>query len=251
MYRRALSLSILLFAPATPVALSQALLAVESVRYLDSTFQVLHVDLRSYNLELHWKDEDGKPLTTFARLEQFLQRRNQRLLFSTNAGIYDVGFVPHGLHVQDGQQLVPINRKGNKCSQTSNFHMKPNGIFLIAKDGARVVETERYDEKLRPFLATQSGPLLVLHDQINPCFRESSHSTYIRNGIGVRTPQDVYIAISESPVNLYTIAGLFKEVLACPNALYLDGAISSICQDCSSDERFRYAGMLAVTQKED
>jgi uncharacterized protein YigE (DUF2233 family) len=35
-------------------------------------------------------------------------------------------------------------------------------------------------------------------------------------------------AISEVPVNLYEFATLFRDVLHCPDALYLDGLISSL-----------------------
>ena len=58
-------------------------------------------------------------------------------------------------------------------------------VSFVAKDGAHVVETEAYDErKTDPVLATQSGPLLVLDNRINPCFKKGSHSAYIRSGIG-------------------------------------------------------------------
>lgn len=247
MYRAVALIICLLSAAVSSVALSQKGLVIEHISHLDSVFQVLRVDLRSYRLELHWQDEEGKPLGTFANLAQYFKRRHRPLLFATNAGIYDPGLVPHGLHVQDGQELVRINRKGTMCSQTSNFHMKPNGIFLIARDGAQVIRTEAYDGiRIRPFLATQSGPLLVINNQVNPCFRKDSQSRYVRNGIGVRD-ENVYIVITEAPVNLYTIASFFKDVLQCRDALYLDGSISSICQDCARDERFSYAGMLAVT----
>ena len=250
-YKAVILSHVLLFVPTALSALSQTPLALQRMEHLNVAFDVMYVDLRSYSLELHWKDEEGKPLATFARLYQYLERHNRRLLFATNAGIYDEGLVPHGLHVQDGQQLARINRRGSKCSVTSNFHMKPNGIFFVAKDGAHVVETEAYDErKTHPFLATQSGPLLVLNNRINPCFKERSHSAYIRNGIGVGTTEEVYIVIFEAPVNLYTIASFFKDILHCPNALYLDGAISSSCVECAGDERFQYAGMLAVTHKD-
>jgi uncharacterized protein YigE (DUF2233 family) len=223
-------------------------LVLDRIEHRDIGFKVVHVDLRAHALELYWKDEQGQPLATFARLHDYIERQRGRLLFATNAGIYDPGLVPHGLHVQQGRELTRINRKGNRCTETSNFHMKPNGVFLTARDGAQVVETEAYDEHtVRPYLATQSGPLLVLHNKINPCFRENSTSTHIRNAVGVRTSHDIYIAISETPVNFYTMATFFRDVLHCPDALYLDGAISSVCTDCADDERFRYAGMLAVT----
>jgi uncharacterized protein YigE (DUF2233 family) len=249
---RAAILGLILIVASSSFVGSATVIALDRVEHHNAGFKVLHVDLRTHALELYWKDEEGQPLGTFARLHQYLDRHNRRLLFATNAGIYDPGLVPHGLHVQQGRQLTRINRRGIKCTETSNFHMKPNGVFFIGKDGARVVETETYDERtVHPYLATQSGPLLVLDNEINPCFRKSSSSTHIRNAVGVRTPEDIYIAISETPVNLYTMASFFKEVLRCPNALYLDGAISSVCIDCVRDERFRYAGMLAVVDQDD
>ncbi len=38
----------------------------------------------------------------------------------------------------------------------------------------------------------------------------------------------VYFAISEEPVSFGAFARLFRDVLQCPNALYLDGAVSQL-----------------------
>ena len=38
----------------------------------------------------------------------------------------------------------------------------------------------------------------------------------------------VVFAISDSPVTFDTFARLFRDALACPNALFLDGSVSSL-----------------------
>jgi uncharacterized protein YigE (DUF2233 family) len=63
-----------------------------------------------------------------------------------------------------------------------------------------------------------------LHSQFNT----NSTSRLIRNGVGVAASGKVIFAITEEPVNLYEFAVLFRDLLACPNALYLDGVISSL-----------------------
>jgi uncharacterized protein YigE (DUF2233 family) len=54
----------------------------------------------------------------------------------------------------------------------------------------------------------------------------------LRNGVGIISKNTkskiVVLAISDSKVNFYDFALLFKEILGCENALYLDGAISKM-----------------------
>ena len=47
-----------------------------------------------------------------------------------------------------------------------------------------------------------------------------------RHGVGARADGTVVFAMTRDPVNLYTFASLFRDVLRCPDALSLDGAIS-------------------------
>ena len=76
-------------------------------------------------------------------------------------------------------------------------------------------------------LATQSGPLLVRRGVIHPAFRASSSSRLIRNGVGVTGNYAVFV-ISEKPVTFYELASYFRDELNCPDALYLDGVVSSL-----------------------
>jgi uncharacterized protein YigE (DUF2233 family) len=70
--------------------------------------------------------------------------------------------------------------------------------------------------------------MLVINGRIHPRFTATSDSLKIRNGVGVRDPRHVFFAISESAVNFYSFARLFRDKLACPNALFLDGSVSGL-----------------------
>ena len=64
--------------------------------------------------------------------------------------------------------------------------------------------------------------------QIHPGFNANSISRLIRNGVGVKTSGEVVFALTEDPMNFHEFATLFRDVLNCPDALYLDGVISSL-----------------------
>lgn len=57
-------------------------------------------------------------------------------------------------------------------------------------------------------------------------------------------------AISEEPVNLYEFATMFRDTLHCPDALFLDGAISSLhsAELKRSDVRVDLGPIIAVTE---
>ena len=54
---------------------------------------------------------------------------------------------------------------------------------------------------------------------------------FVRNGVGVRADGRVVFAISEAAVSFGRFARLFRDALACPNALYLDGFVSALADD--------------------
>jgi uncharacterized protein YigE (DUF2233 family) len=77
--------------------------------------------------------------------------------------------------------------------------------------------------------ASQSGPMLVIDGALHPRFLPQSPSRYIRNGVGVSADGTVaYFAISNEPVNFTEFAGLFRDTLDTPDALYFDGSISRL-----------------------
>jgi uncharacterized protein YigE (DUF2233 family) len=99
----------------------------------------------------------------------------------------------------------------------------------VTASGAQVVESAgaaNLREKIE--LATQSGPLLVLNGRLHPAFKINSENRLFRNGVGVKSPKEAVFVNSEEPVNFHEFARLFRDQLACPNALFLDGTISSL-----------------------
>ncbi|MGP0060539.1 MAG: phosphodiester glycosidase family protein [Beijerinckiaceae bacterium] len=189
-------------------------------RYVVCTFDVTKVRLR-----LFWADADGKPYGTFAALAEALKNRNERLSFAMNAGMFQPDFRPVGLYIEAGHEIT----KANTRAGPGNFHLKPNGVFYFDVHHAGVTETSAFLRSgQRPDYATQSGPLLVQGGVLHPKIEPSGTSEKIRNGVGVRDGHIVVFAISDEPVTFYRFASLFRDRLACPDALFLDGSISSL-----------------------
>ncbi len=189
-------------------------------RYIVCTFDVTKVRLR-----LFWAGADGKPYGTFTALADALESHNERLSFAMNAGMFDPDSRPVGLYIEAGRQVAPANTR----SGPGNFHLKPNGIFYFDAHHAGISETSVFLRLgLRPDYATQSGPLLVQGGVFHPKIEPSGTSEKIRNGVGVRNGHIVVFAISDEPVTFYRFASLFRDRLGCPDALFLDGSISSL-----------------------
>ena len=157
-------------------------------------------------------------------LPRSLEGGTGRLLFATNAGMFDSNLKPVGLYVEQGRELVHANIKSGR----GNFHMKPNGIFYISAHGAAVAETQAFlKQRPQADLATQSGPMLVIDGRLHPRFDRRSTSLKARTGVGVRADGKVIFAISEEAVSFDAFARLFRDALNCPNALFLDGGSAS------------------------
>src|ERR1043166_3572109 len=187
-------------------------------------FTTVRVDLRTERLEIFLRDEQGKPFNRFDRIAASLAGRNLQLRFAMNAGMYQTDFSPLGLLVQDGKEISPLNVRNG----TGNFYMKPNGVFFVSASGPRIVATREYTGLAQDVrLATQSGPLLVRNGVINAAFDPASTSRFVRNGVGI-SHDAVFFVISEEPVTFYELAIYFRDELKCPDALYLDGAVSSL-----------------------
>jgi uncharacterized protein YigE (DUF2233 family) len=205
------------------------------------------VNVRKERLQLFLRDDMGRPLKSFEGVDRWLKPRGQRLIFAMNAGMYQPDLSPLGIYISDGKQLTPLNTTNG----IGNFFLKPNGVFLLSDAGARVVETSEYSQLPGPVsLATQSGPLLVRAGKIHPAFNLKSVSRTIRNGVGVPSPDIAIFAISDEPVNFFEFATLFRDVLGCPDALYLDGLISSLhsTQLKRSDSKANLGPIIGISQ---
>ena len=178
-------------------------------------------------LQLFWQDEQKKPLLTFDKVIH--QLTTAKLEFAMNAGMYDDEFAPIGYTVIQGREIHSLNTNEGG----GNFHLLPNGVLWWDKSGrASVDESRALGEKLKnqqikPWFATQSGPMLVINNQIHPKFNPKSTSKKPRNGAGVCSDGTIKLVISDEPVTFYDFASLFKDKLDCPNALFLDGGVAS------------------------
>ena len=197
------------------------------VRMFNNSFHAYIVNLEQTNLQLFWKNGQGKKYKSLENLRLDIEQGPRKLLFAINAGMYTPSQDPQGLYIEHGRQLRPIDLQKDLYG---NFYLKPNGVFLIDQQGsASVVLSEQFaDFSKNTLFATQSGPMLVIDGKIHPKFTLGSKNKYIRSGVGIINPKKVVFIISNEPVNFYDFASLFRDYFGCQNALYLDGAISQM-----------------------
>jgi uncharacterized protein YigE (DUF2233 family) len=178
-------------------------------------------------IRILWKDAKDTQLRTFLAADSYLKSQGEYPYFFMNGGIFDVGGVPCGLMIQNGKKLRPLNLDEGE----GNFFLKPNGVFLITKEGARIIDASEYVSDKGVRYAIQSGPLLLKNGQTHPVFRKESTSRLHRNGVGVRKDGRIILAItdinSKKFPTLYEFADFFRQQ-GCQNALFLDGDISQM-----------------------
>jgi len=206
------------------------------VTHAGKKFTTCSVDVSVSKLELFLADEKGGTFKTFARLEQWLAGKDKQLVFGMNAGMYHADYTTVGLYVENGRQIYPLNLERGE----GNFFLQPNGVFYITQSGAAVLESKACARLgVKPLWATQSGPMLVINNTIHPAFNAASKSELFRNGVGVSSADKVIFVISEAAVNFHAFATLFRDTLKCPNALFLDGTVSSLYSRALGRSDFR------------
>lgn len=216
-------LSICVFACAAKNATIEPPYQAEKITYRNQSFDIVSVnDVKQ--LRFFWKDEKAKRYRSLSSLRKKLEDKNQTLQFAMNGGMYLKDGSPQGLYIEAGKTLTPADTVQEAYG---NFYLQPNGIFYLSDTNAVVLPTTSFlAQNPNVNYATQSGPMLVIDNELHPVFREGSPNVHIRNGVGVRSDGTIFFAISNERVNLYDFAMLFKEKLACPSALYLDGFVS-------------------------
>ncbi len=178
------------------------------------------------DLRLFLNDEDGVVHGSFARIEAMLDTRGEALVFAMNAGMYHPDRRPVGLYIENGEEQRGIVTSAGP----GNFGMLPNGVFCILDTGFAVIESRAFAAVPPPCRhATQSGPMLVIDGALHPRFLPDSDSALLRNGVGVSGDgQRAVFAISNRPVTFHQFGRLFRDHLAIPQALYLDGNVSRL-----------------------
>ena len=205
---------------------------------------VIPVDTAKEQLALFLTDSEGFPIGTFYRLQAILAEQGKKLKFAMNAGMFHADLSPVGLYVENSKTRFELNQSSGQ----GNFFIEPNGVFLLSEKGPMVITSKLYanlTEKV--LLATQSGPMLLINGKINPHFLPQSESKFIRNGVCAKG-KVAYFVISNEKINLYEFAKFFRDKLACTNALYFDGNVSSLfLAGKRSDHRVKLGPIIAVT----
>ena len=165
------------------------------------------------------------PYRSFSALQAALGKRADKVAFAMNAGMFDENGNAIGLLVEQGKQFRAINRRKGG----GNFHLMPNGVFLVHKSGkAEVVETGRYRPAPDIVFATQSGPMLLIDGELHPKFEPDGQSRYVRNGVGIKNDGQPVFVISESAVSFGKFARFLRDRHQVRDALFFDGSVSSL-----------------------
>ena len=148
-----------------------------------------------------------------------------KVAFAMNAGMFDEDGRPIGLAVVEGRRVHKIALRPGR----GNFGMKPNGVFLVRKDGnAEIVVSEDYGDRADVRLATQSGPMLLIDGKVHPRIKPDGESINIRNAVGIGPGGKPLFVISADPVSFGKLARFFRDRLKAKHALYFDGSVSSL-----------------------
>jgi uncharacterized protein YigE (DUF2233 family) len=89
-----------------------------SIEYEHAAYIICEVDLRRHTVRLYWNRPDGTPYAYLSDLPRDLENGGGRLLFATNAGMFDSKLKPVGLYVEHGQELVRASTKPERAIST-------------------------------------------------------------------------------------------------------------------------------------
>ncbi|SOE08544.1 uncharacterized protein YigE [Hoeflea halophila] len=198
----------------------------EEIVFEGSRAVLCTADPGDHDIRLIYRGPDGEVLGSVSKAVTALAAAGRTPVLAMNAGMYHADMTPVGLYVEDSTELAPLNTEEG----FGNFFLKPNGVFFVGANGtAGVMETEAYRAAgMVPEFATQSGPMLLIEGEVHPRFLPDGTSRYIRNGVGVRADGSIVLAITRDEVSLGSFARLFRDIAECENALFFDGAVSSL-----------------------
>lgn len=183
----------------------------------------------------------------FGTIEGWAAGRNESAIaFVTNGGMYDDTLKPIGYFVRDEERLAELNREDG----SGNFYLKPNGVFFGTGDNWRIVDTDTFLRTIstRPEFGTQSGPMLVVNGELHPEIQDDGPSKAIRNGVGIDAEGKAHFVISGEALSFGQLARYFRDELNTPNALFLDGNVSSLWDPATGRMDSRRVGPLIVVE---
>lgn len=184
---------------------------------------------------------------SFGTIEAWAAGKNEsNIAFVMNGGMYGDDLKPIGYFVEGSERLVELNRGDGD----GNFYMKPNGVFFGSRGSWRILDADTFLRTVgtRPEFGTQSGPMLVINGELHPEIQDNGPSRQIRNGVGVDAEGRAHFVISNDAISFGQLARYFRDEAKTPNALFLDGNISSLWDRASGRMDRRRVGPLIVVE---
>lgn len=206
-------------------------------------------DPRKHRIETDLGPGEGEPYRSLAGLAAARPADAAPVAFAVNAGMFDEQGQPVGYYVENGDRLVELNRNEG----SGNFHLEPNGVFYGTGASWHIRTSDDFYATVgdRPRFGTQSGPMLVIAGKLHPEIAENGPSRTRRNGVGVDRKGRAHFVISEGPVSFGVLARYFRDEVGAPNALYLDGTVSSLWDSAGDrlDVRAPLGPLIVVTER--
>jgi uncharacterized protein YigE (DUF2233 family) len=226
----------------------------EQIEHAEARFRVVRANPEQ--VQTVWISPNGTPYRTFDQVQAAFSKQGKTVTFLVNAGIFEPGGIPSGLHVENRKTLHLLNL----ADAPGNFFLKPNGVIWIESAGTKCEafispseEFQKQHNSHRLLYAVQSGPLLLDKGHRHPAFNRNSPSKLHRNGVGVDAAGRIVFSITDrgQSVNLWDFAGLFLK-LGCRDALFLDGDISqSVANPDKPVQSNRFGAMFVIAEKVD
>ncbi|MFN4114496.1 MAG: phosphodiester glycosidase family protein [Sphingomonadaceae bacterium] len=205
--------------------------ACRTIMFEEARFTHCVADAKLHRIVTDLGPAGGPPYRSLANLAASRPADAAPVAFAVNGGMFDDEGKPIGYYVEGGKRLKELNRNDG----TGNFHLKPNGVFFGTGSKWQVRTADDFFANVadRPEFGTQSGPMLVIGGKIHPEITENGPSRTIRNGVGVDAAGRAHFVQSAGAVSFGVLARLFRDELKTPNALYLDGSVSSLWDPAS------------------
>ncbi len=231
---------------ATPTA-AQALgpSACENVTFEDVALTHCVADPAQHRIGMVNLGADKQPFASLAGFAKSVDPAT--IAFAINGGMYGDDLKPIGYYVEKGERRVELNRGDGD----GNFYMKPNGVFFGSGGKWRVLGSNTFFNTVgdRPEFGTQSGPMLLVDGKLHPEIQDDGPSKAIRNAVGVDASGKAHFVISDAPISFGQLARYFRDTLKVSNALYLDGAVSSLWDPAGGRQDGGRVGPIIVVTK--
>ncbi len=220
--------------------------ACESVTFEDVPLTHCIADPAQHRIGMVNLGPDKQPFASLAKFAASVDPAT--IAFAMNGGMYGDDLKALGYYVEKGERLKELDRGDG----TGNFYMKPNGVFFGSGGTWRVMGSNTFFNTVgdRPEFGTQSGPLLLDGGKLHPEIQDDGPSKAIRNAVGVDASGKAHFVISDAPVSFGQLARYYRDVLKVSNALYLDGAVSSLWDPAGGrQDGGRVGPIIVVTRR--